>query len=241
MNRLLSICLILLLSFSLSSALIAEEEEKEKRGPKEGYGGLMLGGLYTDMAELNSAFSRHNITNLNDTNFTIGGFGYGLIAEKVVIGGEVGGFWQSVDSEQLKAKLTGVEALFDIGYVVLKWQDMKIFPLVGAGFGVYQLKFTPAIITPTFDQLLDDARQYSSIRLQSLVMKISLGVDKFIKVGKTRSNGAERGLLLGVRLGYSWMPRSSDWKMRQIEILNSPRTSFGGYFFNIVIGGGGKG
>jgi len=240
MKRGLIISLVLILSFSLSTALIAGEEEKEERSPKEGYGGIILGGLYMDMGELNRSFTRNNLTSLKEENFTIGGFGYGVIGEKLIIGGEGGGFWQAVESRELKAKLRGGEALFDLGYVVFRGEDWKLYPLMGVGFGIYQLKFIPALATPTFDQLLANPRQYASLELYSFVMKVSLGVDKFIKVGKSRRQEGEKGLLVGLRLGYSWMPRSTGWKMRQMEILNSPKTSFGGCFFNIIIGGGGK-
>jgi len=240
MKRWLIMSLVLILSFSLSTALIAGEEEKEEWSPKEGYGGVILGGLYMDLAELNSSFNRNNLASIKEENFTIGGFGYGVIGEKLIIGGEGGGFWQAMESKELKAKLYGVEALFDLGYVALRGEDWKLYPLMGVGFGIYQLKFIPALATPTFDQLLANPKQYASLRLRSFIMKVSLGIDRFIKVGKSRNQGSEKGMLVGLRLGYSWMPRSTGWKMRQMEILNSPKTSFGGYFFNIVIGGGGR-
>ena len=240
MKRLLIIGMVLMLSFSLSSPLIAEDKEKEERRPKEGYGGLILGGLYMDLGEMNSAFNRNNLASLKEESFTIGGFGYGVIGEKIIIGGEGGGFWQAVESSELKVKLRGGEVLFDLGYVLLQGEDWKLFPLMGVGVGIYQLKFIPAIATPTFDQLLADPRQYASLELYSFMMKVSLGFDRFVKVGKSRRNEAEKGLLVGLRLGYSWMPRSTGWKMREMDVLNSPKTSFGGYFFNIVIGGGGR-
>lgn len=241
MKRMLTIGLVVILSLSLSSALIAQEEEKEKRRPKEGYGGLMLGGLYMELGEMNSSFNRNNLASLKEENFTIGGFGYGIIGEKIVIGGEGSGFWQAVESEELKVKLRGGEILFDLGYVLFGGEDWKFFPMVGVGVGIYQLKFIPAMVTPTFDQLLSNPRQYAELNLNSFVMRVSFAVDKFIKVGKARRGKGERGMLVGLRIGYSWMPRSTGWKMREIDVLNSPKTSFGGYFFNIVIGGGGKG
>jgi hypothetical protein len=207
-------------------------------GRGEGAGGFLLGGNFFDFDNLSRDFRLNGYPRVDNTNFFLGGMGYAVINNKVIIGGEGGGFWQSVGNSFAKVNLSGGYGFFDLGYVIHSERNFRIFPVLGIGGGGISLKIFPAQRTPTFEDILNDPYRKAEFTTSNFAMHFSLGMD--IKVASKEKRFRSKGLLLGARFGYVWIPGDSDWQMDGMEVFAGPKTNFEGFYIHFLIGGFGE-
>jgi hypothetical protein len=206
---------------------------------QEGAGGMFVGVKNTNIAPLNNLLG-NRLESLKDNSVLIGGIGWGSVSPGILLGGEGGGFWQSSDGPNLRARLGGGYGFFDVGYMVIKHKGLRLYPMVGIGGGGITLRMAPLGVTsPTFDDVITDPKREANVTMGGLAFNFALGLECFVetKDGKEKRPG---GLHFGIRAGYLFMPGKADWKLEDLDVIGGPDIRLNGYYIQAVFGGWGR-
>ena len=219
---------------SITPTSVYGDEETIESG---GSGGFMFGLNWLNLTELSTKLEAKGFEPLKGNLFSTGGGGYGIIREKILLGGEGHGFQQDVFSDSLKASVGAGYGVFNIGYVVFSEKGFRLFPMIGLGGGSVNLKIVERGVTPTFDEILDNPGRETNISTSGILLQFAVGMDYFLKLGEDEKGGG--GLLFGVRVGYIYTPMKADWKMEDMDVLGGPDVRVTGPYVHFIIGGGG--
>ncbi|RKY72288.1 MAG: hypothetical protein DRQ24_05355 [Candidatus Latescibacterota bacterium] len=230
-----TIVVLVALSFIVPTSVYSNQEAIKGGGG----GGFMLGLNRFDLAELSTKLQAKGFDAVKENNVSFGGGGYGIIGEKVLLGGEGHGCQQDVLSDTLKASVSGGYGFFNVGYVVLSERGFRLFPMLGLGGGGISLRIVKRAVTPTFDEILDSPDREINISTGGILLQFGVGVDYLLKLGK--DDEGEGGLLFGIRAGYTYTPTKADWKMEDMDVLGGPDVTVTGPYVHFIIGGGGFG
>ena len=226
---------LIVLAF-ISPTLLYSNEGAVKGG---GGGGFMFGLNRFDLTKLSTKLEAKGFEALEKNSFSFGGGGYGIIREKILLGGEGHGSQQNIFSDTLKASIGAGYGFFDVGYVVFSKSSFKLFPMIGLGGGSINLNITERGVTPTFDEILENPGREVNISTGGILLQLGVGMDYFLKLGEDEEG--EGGLLFGIRAGYTYAPTKADWKMEDMDILGGPDAGVTGPYVHLVVGGGGFG
>ncbi|PIP13880.1 MAG: hypothetical protein COT45_01025 [bacterium (Candidatus Stahlbacteria) CG08_land_8_20_14_0_20_40_26] len=204
-----------------------------------GGGGFMFGMNRLNLAELSTKLEAKGFEALEKNNISFGGGGYGIIGEKILLGGEGHGSQQAIFSDTLKASVSAGYGFFDVGYVLLSKKSFRLFPIVGLGGGGIDLRILERGVTPTFDEILDNPGREANISTGSILLQFGAGLDYFLKLGEDEKG--EGGLLFGIRAGYTYAPTQADWKMGDMDVLGGPDIGVTGPYIHLIFGGAGFG
>ncbi|MFQ6093056.1 MAG: hypothetical protein ACE5OR_10305 [bacterium] len=202
-----------------------------------GVGVFMFGWNGFDVDELRSKLRESGFEGLEKKDFTYGGGGYGLVGERILLGGEGYGFEQVVFSDSVKATLGGGYGFFDVGYVVLSRRGIQVYPMIGIGGGGMDLRLAARNGTPQFDEVLENPRREATLSVGGLLLQCALGVDYFLSLGGNER--AQGGLIFGLRLGYTFASSKGDWSMKDADVIGGPDARITGPYIHFAIGGAG--
>ena len=200
-----------------------------------GAGGMNAGAVHYDMDGFNQ-FLPEGYPTLSGDFLTIGGDGY-FMYENFVIGGSGHGmFGDEIRFNQQKAAIGGGMGFFQFGYDFLHKDNLKLYPLVGIGGGGLTMVFSTLGNVSASDVKqgnTDGNYLQTDISWGSALLDLGIGFDYF---PESEGKSSPR---LGVRAGYIFAPLPSDFSYGGGPITGASSFSLNGYYFRIIIGGGG--
>jgi len=236
--KILSMLTVTMLVWGLAVSVAYAEQEAAERPKGAGAGGFLFGMNRVDFDALSSKLAAQGFEELEAENTFFGGAGYGVIGDKIIIGGEGGGFGQDVSSDTLKASVGYGYGLFKVGYVIYSKGSLRVFPLFGMGGGGINLRIADTGGAPGFDALVKDPGREVNLSAGGLLFDLGLGMDYLLLLGGDEKG--EGGLLFGVRAGYTLSPTKTDWRMTDRDVLRGPDVRITGPYVHLMFGGGGR-
>jgi len=201
-----------------------------------GCGAFMIGFDMPNLGNLNDKLEANGYGSFDNKFLATGGFGYAAI-KSVILGGEGAGESQIIKNDSLKAKLSAGYGLFDIGYVVFSSPVALIFPVVGIGGGGIDLTLWRTDMSLQFDSILANPGITTVLNTGGLILKGEFDFLFFPPLGKGSSQ--PNGIMLGVRVGYMYMPQKASWKFEDIDVSDGPDSRLNGLYIHFMIGMGG--
>ena len=198
--------------------------------------GFAFGGSTFDLDELDAALAAEGFSSLESSDYSAGLGGYKLTDSGLVIGVEIQGAGQTVYNDSSEASVSVSSFMLQVGRVVYRRGDLKVFPLVGlgrCGVGVRMVKRAP---TPTFGEVLAHPFRESRMDAGGLALQFAIGADHHLRFSQDRRRRA--GLLIGVRVGYTYKPGEATWQMEDGDVLGGPSADTSGPFFRVHVGVG---
>ena len=194
-----------------------------------GFGGFGVYVSKINFTNVNSVLSQHGINTLKNTQYGMGGLGYGIIG-KIWIGGGGYGTSQRVSSDSMDIIINEGGGFFEIGYTVVKTR--RISGAISLGLGGSGIKMTiyPVNKETSFDSLLTNPRRNAYVEIGSVV-SVMPSFNVIIKLNRVI------GILL--RTGYVLSP-SPSWKFDDGDrVLDPPdfKLSHPVLSMNIIFGG----
>jgi hypothetical protein len=197
----------------------------------------MFGRSIIDIKDLNAKLESKGYSEIPDNFFSVGGGGHGIINNRFIIGGEghslLGG---KATSGNYTSSIYVIYGFFDLGYVVYSINDFRVYPLLGIGGGVMNLKITERLTSLSIDDVLDNPLRGVEISTGGLLLDLALGMDYLLKFGGDEKGRG--GMILGLRAGYTISPFKGSWKMDEIEISGAPEIGITGPYIRLMLGGG---
>ncbi len=158
-------------------------------------------------------------------NFVIGGGGQGLIGEELIHQGQI-------------TRIGGGMGFFHFGYDFVHKETLKVYPLIGIGGGGFTMEFSTLgqqSKSEVLQKNTDGSYLQSNISFGSVMLDLGVGLDFFPE------SGTDSSPRLGIRLGYQFAPSHGDFRYGGGRITGADLYSLSGYYFRIIIGGGGFG
>ena len=203
-----------------------------------GCGYFSTGVNFFNLSKLNDKLKNSGYPELSSNFWAFGGGGYGIVYNRFIIGGEGYGFGDTASNSQYKVSLGGGYGFFNFGYLLFSSSSIKLYPLLGIGGGGLTLKLIPKSNNLKFNELLSDPKRMSTLSNGFLLVNLGLGMDYLLPLAENKDG--KGGVLLGIRVGYILCPAKGDWGVEDIEVSDVPSLDFSGFYFRIVIGGGGE-
>ena len=203
-----------------------------------GMGYSMFGTSTLDIDALNSRLKSKGYSGISDGFFSVGGGGHAIINNKVIIGGEghtlLG---DKVTIEKYESSVTVGYGFFNLGYILYSLNQLRLYPLLGIGGGVMNLKIREKPVSLSFDDVLDDPEKSVELSTSGFLMSFAVGMDYLLLLGGDESGRG--GLVFGFRAGYTLSPFKSGWQLDEKEISDAPEMGITGPFIRMTFGGGG--
>jgi hypothetical protein len=203
------------------------------------YGGaafFMGGGIFTNQKPINDAFAARGYPQVSSSLVTLGSGGYFRI-NRLLLGGE--GYWtvkRSSSSPTFDTSVSGGMGFLDVGYIVGRWGNLALFPMLALGGGGITYTVVPKG-SGSFDQVLDTPTRGASLTTGGFIGQLMIGTD-YLFNSSTKPDEV-RGPLLGVRIGYALPLTHGGWSLFGSNVDGGPSVSLGGPFVRLVFGGGG--
>ncbi len=203
-----------------------------------GRGYFMLGPSFVNIDKLNSRLESNNLPKFDNNLFSFGGGGHATIG-KLIIGGEGHGLIaRDVSNSNYTNSLSCGYGLFNLGYNFLSFDNFDFYGLLGFGGGGYELNIIEKNL-PEFDELLKNPKRMVKLSNGGFVLAGEIGLDYIFDFGPKKEDVAA-GILLGIRIGYTYAPFMSEWMVESSKITGGPDLPINGFFIRFLIGGGAK-
>jgi hypothetical protein len=227
---------ILITCLFLFSVTFTEAQEKQKKKFYGGTGYFMTGWQGMNFDNLNAAFKDAGYPTLSNGLYTIGGGGHSFV-NRFILGGEgqavIGG---NALNQDYTVNSSGGYGFFDFGYVVVQKGGLLFYPMVGIGGGGISYTLKENRGPYDFPDLMEDPNAELSAGTGGMLFNGQVGLD--YQFNHSKSETERGGLMIGIRAGYNYCT-SSSWDIHGTNITNHPSTVFRGFFFKVIIGGGG--
>jgi hypothetical protein len=196
-------------------------------------GSFEIGPQNIDLTGVNGELAKNGAGSFSDMSTTIGGSGYMLFNNRLLIGGEGAGFWQNASGPDAKAKIMGGYGFVDVGVVPVPTRNLLIYPMIGIGGGGAKVRFHSK---EYYDFLFGDEVFYECEEpsFGAFAMNFALGTDVRIKLMESRYS--DGGLSLSMKAGYIWLPMDTEWEVDGFDIFGSPEATFAGPYVKFGIG-----
>ncbi len=223
--------LLALLPLAASPAL-AQHHDDDHEGDG-GAGFFSVGVNRVQIDALNSRLSEMGYPTFERALLAIGGGGYGVVADVIMLGGEGYGLFTGEKAYQGRSvSLGGGYGFFNVGYLHRLTPHLRVYPMLGLGGGGLTLQIGSAE-AGSFDEVLQNPNRQATLTRGSFLVSLGGGLEY-------RFGDAEGGFLLGLRAGYLLAPYRSDWHLGDEVLGDGPDASLAGPFVRLTIGGGGK-
>ncbi|MBI5525260.1 MAG: hypothetical protein HY897_02920 [Deltaproteobacteria bacterium] len=206
-----------------------------------GFGYFLTGWQRVFMGELKTAVSEAGYPPISDNFATFGGGGHALIRDFFIVGGEGAGLVSGETSRgNYRVSLGGGYGFFNIGAVVHRRGELRIYPLLGFGGGGLSLSITDTR-GATFSDVLRNPARSTTVSNGSFLLQGAMGIDYLLNFSHEPSHAG--GILVGLRAGYVVNPLGSymGWDSDGAPLSGAPADVFHGPYVRLLIGGGGHG
>lgn len=232
------LCALLALVLNFFSTSIFSQDENDLKKLFGGVGYFTPGASILTISKLNSELSSKNYPKFNNTFSSVGGGGHAIISN-FIIGGEGQGL---IGKEQTTDKRTlniaGGYGVFNLGYILFEKNGLMIYPIVGLGGSGLSISITERMI-PKFSEVIDSLKGHIELSTGAFMLNFALGADYLISLD--RQENTHSGVLVGIRIGFTFTPVAGDWKMDDVKVSSGPETGLNGVYIKLLIGGGGIG
>ncbi len=207
----------------------ADESAVEERGA----GFFAVGTQLTDLAPLNNRLRGAGYPTFASEMVSLGGGGYGLVANRLMLGGEGHGLITADGARQGRTvSVGGGYGLFNIGYLFRPASSLRVYPLLGFGGGGLQLDIESAGTADDFEEVLDNPNRSATVGRASLLVSLGAGLEY-----QFGTPGDGRSARIGLRAGYMISALNSDWQLDGHSLAGGPDASMQGPFLRLTIGG----
>ncbi len=200
-----------------------------------GAGAVNGGSAYFDVSGFNQ-FLPESFPEFSGDFLSIGGDGYFMYNNFVIGGNGQGLFGDNIKSGTQQASIGGGFGFFQFGYDFLHKDNLKLYPLVGIGGGGIDMVFSTIgrfSAQDIQDRNTNEEYIQSNISWGSVLFDLGIGFDYFPE------DDGKSSPRIGVRTGYILSPSKNDFTYAGGIITEAESYSFNGFYFRIVIGGGG--
>lgn len=136
----------------------------------------------------------------------------------------------------VETRLSGRYALVNVGFDVLGSPTVKLYPLVGGGYGDLSLRLAP-LGDAGFDAVLAAPDRGASLTKRGFLFNAGVGGDLVVPF-RVDEDGAS-GLALGVRAGYLAALGGDDWELFSTSAATgAPDASLSGPYLRFLVGFG---
>ncbi|MFB6232374.1 MAG: hypothetical protein ABEL04_14590 [Salinibacter sp.] len=231
---------VLLLGFGALATVQAqdpdEDESEERMAPGNGGAGFFAIGTHVaDFGPLNDRLEEVGYPTFATETVTIGGGGYGVVADRLLLGGEGHGLLTSDQGFQGRTvSVGGGYGLFTLGYLFRPESSVRVYPQLGVGAGGIRLEIGSRGEASNFDEVLDNPNRRATLGRASLLVRLGAGLEyQFGQPGE--------GLFqLGLQAGYMLSALASDWQFDDTTLSGGPDATMQGPFIQLTIGGSGS-
>ncbi|CAM3514340.1 hypothetical protein [Salinibacter ruber] len=200
---------------------------------EQGAGFFAVGTQFTDLAPLNDRLGGAGYPTFASEMVSLGGGGYGVVANRLMLGGEGHGLLTADGSFQGRnVSVGGGYGLFNLGYLFRPASGLRVYPLLGLGGGGLQLDIENAGTADDFDDVLDNPNRSASVGQASFLVSLGGGLEY-----QFGTPGEGRTARLGLRAGYMVSALRSDWQLGDSALAGGPDASMQGPFLRLTIGG----
>jgi hypothetical protein len=218
----------------------APPEPQEDRGPgPEAFGGPFFGpGLFA-LSPLNDRLRANGYQTVPPLMTLIGGEGHTVYRSGFIFGARGAGLLSPTRNGpgQLETRFGGGFGLLDFGYALVR-RDPLLLSLYG-GLGGYGTSFDiNSGQSQSFDAVLQNPQQGSSLGRAGLLLAATLAFDARIPVGSGQHAG-QNFVFIGVRVSGLFGPALGSWSLAQANATHGPALGLNGGFAALAIGFGG--
>jgi hypothetical protein len=239
------------LAVGLIAALVAVRPASAQPEGKRGSEGedpervrfVSIGSQYlTGIGGLNRTLDRAGVTTTERTVLTLGVGNYAVFGAPdtpVMLGVDAQGALGFEDQPNRRDATTGALSGFgSVGFPVVSTNRVRLYPLVGLGLGATFVGFEAREDEEravTYDDVLDNPNQRSTIVQGSLLAKGAVGVE--YRYTLALADRTQRGTV-GLRAGYVVDPASFDWSLGGGDDLEGgPDAGPAGPYLRLIVGG----
>jgi hypothetical protein len=228
-----------LLVLSLGALATVQAQDPDAGTPADesaieasGTGFFAVGTQFTDLNSLNNRLANAGYPTFASETVSLGGGGYGIVANRLMLGGEGHGLITADGTFQGRGvSVGGGYGLFTLGYLFRPAPNLRVYPQAGIGGGGLQLDIESQGTADTFDDVLDTPNRSATVGRASLLASLGGGMEyQFGPPG-------EGGVRLGLRAGYLLSALDSDWQLDEHSLSQGPDATMQGPFFRLIIGG----
>ena len=127
-------------AFATTQAQAPDDPPSSSSAEVEGSGFFAIGTQFTDLGPLNDRLSGSGYPEFTSETVTLGGGGYGVVANRLLLGGEGHALITGDGTGRGRnVSLTGGYGFFNLGYLFFPTSSLRASPLVGIGGGGLQL------------------------------------------------------------------------------------------------------
>ena len=207
----------------------ADESATEERGR----GFFAVGTQFTNLGPLNDRISGAGYPTFASEMISLGGGGYGVVANRLMLGGEGHGLLTAEGAGRGRTvSVGGGYGQFNLGYLFSPTPNLRVYPLLGLGGGGLQLDIESEGTADNFDDVLSDPNRSATVGRVSLLVSLGGGLEY-----QFGTPGDGRSARLGLRTGYVISAARSDWQLDDTSLSGGPDASLQGPFVRLIIGG----
>jgi hypothetical protein len=204
---------------------------------------VSIGSQYlTGIGDLNSTLDRAGVRTTERTTLTLG-FGkyavFGSPDTPVMLGADAQGALGFEDQpNQRDATVGALSGFGSVGYPFVSTDRVRLYPLVGLGLGATVVSFEAREDDEravTYDDVLDNPNQRSTLAQGALLAKGALGVE--VRYTLAFAERTQRGTV-GLRAGYVVDPATFDWALGGgTDLEGGPDAGPAGPYLRLIVGG----
>jgi hypothetical protein len=157
-----------------------DEEEPEKRMASENNGAefFAIGTHIANLGPLNDRLEGAGYPTFATETVTIGGGGYGIVADRLLLGGEGHGLLTGDGTGRGRnVSLTGGYGFFNLGYLFFPTSSLRAYPPVGIGGGGLQLDIESPGDADNFSDVLDTPNRSARMGQASFLISLGAGLE----------------------------------------------------------------
>ena len=224
-------------AFTTAQAQAPDAPPSSSTTEVDGSGFFAIGTQFTDLGPLNDQLSRAGYPEFTSETVSLGGGGYGVVANRLLLGGEGHALVTGDGTGRGRnVSLTGGYGFFNLGYLFVPTSSLRAYPLLGIDGGGLQLDIESpgdaGNFSDVFSDVLDTPNR--SARMGQASFLISLGAGLEYQFGTPDEGGSVQ---LGERAGYIISALRSDWQLDENSLTGGPDASMRGPFVRLTIGG----
>ncbi len=232
---------VLFLSLGAIATVQAQAPDGDAPSPEssteEGAGFFAVGAQFTDLEPLNNRLAEAGYPTFASEMISLGGGGYGVVADRLLLGGEGYGLLTADGTFQGRnVSVDGGYGLFTLGYLFRPTSNLRVYPQVGFGGGGLQLDIGSQGNADEFDDILENPNRSATVGQGSFLVSLGGGLE--YQFGAPDENG---GVRLGLRAGYMISALNSEWQLGENSLSGGPDATMQGPFIRLTLGGGGGG
>lgn len=200
-----------------------------------GSGGFTIGYGNMDVSGLQK-FIPEGTGNFNDQHLLIGGTGHGFIGNIVIGGSGSGMIGSELSTDSFKYSLGGGYGTFDLGYLIVNKEKIKVYPMFGIGGGGYGIQISENQNLSVSEIVSNPSREIN-VSAGRFIFDFSFNLDLIPALDYNEDTGAYGGLMTGLKVGYIYSLPSSGWSYSGGAINGGPDFGFNMIYAKLIIGG----